>query len=131
MHNMYLQFRPDSNEIFSPLINRNSLCFDFNLKLGYHTQDFDQAGVNVFMHMSTSFHHLDQHQEAAGKWTMSPPFACNDIANPFLDPEPAESLDNPGGHCTSNVTVYKDISRSDGHVDKSNNQIYQIVALEN
>ena len=31
----------------------------------------------------------------------------------------------------SDVTVYKDISRSDGHVDKSNNQIYQIVALEN
>ena len=36
----------------------------------------------------------------------------------------------PLPHCTSNVTVYEDILRSDGHVNESNNQICQIVALE-
>ena len=35
-----------------------------------------------------------------------------------------------GGHCTSNVTVYEDISRSDGQVNESNNQIYHFLALE-
>ena len=35
-----------------------------------------------------------------------------------------------GGHCTSNVTVYEDILRSDGQVNESNNQIYHFLALE-
>ena len=35
-----------------------------------------------------------------------------------------------GGHCSSNVTVYEDISRSDGQVNESNNQIYHFLALE-
>ena len=35
-----------------------------------------------------------------------------------------------GGHCISNVTVYEDISRSDGQVNESNNQIYHFLALE-
>ena len=34
------------------------------------------------------------------------------------------------GHCTSNVTVYEDILRSDGQVNESNNQIYHFLALE-
>ena len=34
------------------------------------------------------------------------------------------------GHCTSNITVYEDISRSDGQVNESNNQIYHFLALE-
>ena len=36
----------------------------------------------------------------------------------------------PPPHCTSNVTVYEDISRSDGQVNESNNQIYHFLALE-
>lgn len=36
----------------------------------------------------------------------------------------------PQAHCTSNVTVYEDILRSDGQVNESNNQIYHFLALE-
>ena len=36
----------------------------------------------------------------------------------------------PPPHCTSNVTVYEDILRSDGQVNESNNKIYHFLALE-
>ena len=41
-----------------------------------------------------------------------------------------ENVMEGGGHCTSNITVYEDISRSDGQVNESNNQIYHFLALE-